>query len=117
VAKFLLIDNDFRDGLIRQMRKRVDELEERFGVGLSHAEPPKAYIYHLERAPVIELPEIHIFQDDNGDRWQVVAWSKEEAQAYIEAQAFITKPTTWKGSSTAYPGLHLMRETGSDDGF
>lgn len=108
MTKYILIEERFVDGLVNQLKLRLTGLSEQ-GVTGNQVHPPRSYIFLLENAPTIEIPNVYLFKDSDGDTWHIVAWSEEQARAYLESQPYIASPLTFVGSSPAYPGYSPIR--------
>ncbi|MBI2358624.1 MAG: hypothetical protein HYV04_06910 [Deltaproteobacteria bacterium] len=100
MATFMLISENFRNRLCRVLRKYE---EDEYGKGGTC--PLSAVI---EKAPTINLPELHTFQESDGSLFQICGFSREDAESRANNEPWRKKPFTWQGSAVPWPGMYSV---------
>jgi hypothetical protein len=111
----MLIPEVARDGLVRQLQARVEEVERQSGP-IHHIHPPRSYVTLIQNAPTIPLPGLVLVTDAEGDTHLICAWTEDQALAIAAQKSWIQGPCSVQGCAGApIPGTHLMNLGGFGD--
>lgn len=101
MAAFMLIGENFRHRLARVLQKYEESHESRIIIGIS---------LHtlMEKAPTINLPELHTFQEADGSLFEICGFSREDAETRANNETWRKKPFTWQASAVPWPGMYSV---------
>lgn len=95
MADVLLIPDECRGPLLKAVTKPIGRATQADLV-LEH---------RVRNAPTFRLPEVCIFRDGNGERFLVVAWTKEEAKLQAAKEKWRPGPLMLEQSQVLWPGI------------
>src|ERR1041385_649826 len=102
MSEWLLIGENFREGVARQLEARAEQI----GSGLGMPSNTRARV--VRNAPTIRLPEIHTFIDARGSEFAVCGWDEADCREHLKRDGRAELPVEWSSSSTVWPGLYVV---------